>query len=71
LTTNSKFDGAPIGTFKVTLTPNNRRPGGLVIEEKDLPKVPTKYRTVATTTLTVIVKKDGLNELNIDLASKD
>jgi hypothetical protein len=71
LTTNSKFDGAPVGTFKVTLAPNNRRPGGLVIEEKDLPKVPTAYRTATTTPLTVTVRNEGPNELNIDLASKD
>jgi hypothetical protein len=71
LTTNSKFDGAPVGTFKVTLAPNNRRPGGLVIEENDLPKVPTAYRLATTTPLTAIIEKDRKNELNIELTSKD
>ena len=53
------------------LAANTRRPGGLVIEEKDLPKLPIKYRTEATTPLKVTVEKTGPNELNFDLTTKE
>jgi hypothetical protein len=71
LTTYTKFDGAPAGPFKVSVAPNTRRPGGLVVDEKDLPKVPVKYKTATTTPLTATVEKDGKNELNFELTSKD
>jgi hypothetical protein len=71
LTTNSKFDGAPVGSFKVTVAANRRRPGGLVVEEKDLPKLPTAYGRATTTPLTVKVEKDGKNEFAIDLSTKE
>jgi 3',5'-cyclic AMP phosphodiesterase CpdA len=70
LSTYTKFDGAPAGPFKVTVAPNTRRPGGLVIDEKDLPKVPAQYRSAATTSLTATVEKSGPYELTFELQSK-
>ncbi|HEY2787265.1 MAG TPA: metallophosphoesterase [Fimbriiglobus sp.] len=71
LTTYSKFDGAPDGPCKVTITANNRRPGGLIVDEKDVLKLPTKYGKASTTPLKATVEKTGTNELNFDLSSKD
>ncbi len=71
MTTFSKFDGAPPGSYKVTVAANNRRPGGLVIEEKDIPKLPVKYKSATTTPLTATVEKIGSNDLNFDLTTKD
>ena len=50
---------------------NNRRPGGLVIEEKDIPKLPVKYKSATTTPLTTTVEKTGTNDLNFELTTKD
>ena len=32
----SKFDGAPMGEYTVTVTPNLRRPGGLIVKENEV-----------------------------------
>jgi 3',5'-cyclic AMP phosphodiesterase CpdA len=65
-TAYSKFDGAPVGEYRVTVNISTRRPGGLVVDEKDVPKIPVKYGKAATTPLTVTIKATG-NELKIDL----
>lgn len=67
VSTYTKFDGCPVGEFAVTILPNLRRPGGLVIEEKDVPKLPAKYAKAETTPLKVTIKESG-NQIDLEIA---
>jgi predicted phosphodiesterase len=66
LSTYTKFDGAPVGEYAVTVVPNLRRPGGLVVAEKDVPKLPAKYAKAETTPLKVTIKESG-NQINLEI----
>lgn len=66
LSTYTKFDGAPEGEYRVAVTPNTRKPGGLIVDEKSVPQLPVKYAKDATTPLKITVKSNG-GEIVIDL----
>ena len=66
LSTYAKFDGTPLGEYRVTVSPNNRRPSGFIADPKDLPKLPVKYAKTTTTPLNITIKESG-NEIVIEL----
>lgn len=66
ISTYTNSDGAPIGEYAVTVVPNLRRPGGLVVAEKDVPKLPAKYAKAETTPLKVTIKESG-NQINLEI----
>jgi predicted phosphodiesterase len=66
-TAYSKFDGAPVGEYKLTVAMSTRRPSGEIVDESKLPKIPAKFTKAATTPLTVTVK-GGTNEFAVEVS---
>lgn len=67
ITTYNRFDGAPVGEFKVTVVKTGR--GYYDGEVPTKVAIPAAYATPETTPLTVKIK-EGTNDLNLELSSK-